>query len=134
MNLQTRVIGNWQPLKLNDASIYYGLMAEVRKTTGKTEFLHYQIRSPKYYLGVNPNYYSHLYEFHQDALGNRKELILVVWSNLLPTEVVTDNKLLETRAGDIVLINNLTSFHRAPNCLKESNGLGRWMARFIVAN
>lgn len=68
-------------------------------------------------------------DWHHDDAGYRSGFRFIVWSNTRPTEVrFADGTLLETKDGDVILIDNDEVEHRAP-----ADQAGRWFVRTGLA-
>lgn len=132
----TRVIGNWQPSRLERDVILTEFAAEVERLLGPFTCEFNTIRSPSYQLAGGGTPY-----WHRDGLGDH---LSIVWSNEMPTLIVLDDTayprdfrclvpdptapMLETRDGDIILVNNLDCIHSSP----ESKACQyRWFARLF---
>lgn len=122
---KTRVLTNWQPSRLDEKTI----QLELRVLLG-TLLLNAgipMVRSPKEHEELGD-----LQEigWHKDNQG--KDCMLVVWSNLKPTEVRFKNRRrLRARDGDVILLQNGAVEHRTPADAIDGR---RWFARTIVTN
>jgi hypothetical protein len=66
-------------------------------------------------------------EWHKDdsGYGVPASIQFIVWSNAQPTEIrLPDGSLLETKDGDVILIDNVEVEHRAP-----AAQINRWFVR-----
>lgn len=111
--METQVLQNWQPSKL-DKVVISKEFSEILSQW----FLVFDVRI----LSNDDAPHPHVKEWHDDE----GLAYTVIWANKHPTEVVflRNQTLLETRDGDVILLNNLESRHRTP----PSCPLGRWIA------
>lgn len=121
----TRVIGNWQPRVLPAQNLEEEFRSFLTTVFGNIPPLDQglsSIRSPVYH-DARP----HRDSFHCDGVPTSPSY-LILWSNVLPTEVRFNNDFsrLKTRDGDVLFLNNSEVEHRCPAPIK---GAGRWFIR-----
>lgn len=120
---RSRVLGNWQPSKLDPFTI-------------ETELKSYLEKIFKAYLCApviscrrpesNRNQDSSVNRFHSDGDVD----YFIVWSNKHSTIVkFRNNKLLKAQDGDVILVNNRKSEHMRPNIQDSGGGCTRWFIR-----
>ena len=119
---RTCVLFNWKPRKL-DHSLGERLRKRLIRAGLATHKFCVEVRDPE----VNQQQNARAQGWHQDAVGSR--LMLVMWSNIRPTEVrYLDGSRLQLRDGDVLLVNNDEVWHRAPEDQAD-----RWFLRTLVA-
>lgn len=121
---KTRVVGNWQPSNLDKETIFVEFQVEVNRIFDSS------INSLSGMTIRNHADYAYLKErqdFHIDCPPKLTEQWLLVWSNFAPTLVLfADGSLLKAMDGDIILIDNSSVKHRAPEDFFHPD---RWLAR-----
>lgn len=136
---RTRVIGNFQPSKFDKETIQNELDALLIKKFGKKtlknafRFDEVAIRDPAYNRDLAESRFGidQVGKFHHDKSGAR--IILVVWSNCLPTIVkLASGKTLAIKNGDIVLIVNHENKHRMPLRDIRKSESERWFYRRYI--
>lgn len=122
---RTRVLFNWQPSCLDTGTITDEFPAALRSAgvSGYPIF----VRPPswhRYSIRVCLDVQS----FHRDE--NDSPMLFVTWADRFPTEVMFDDgSLLETRDGDVILIDNIEARHRvSPAAVAYSD---RWFAKAV---
>lgn len=119
---RTRVIFNWKP-RILDHSLSIRLRRRLIRAGLTTHPYIVEVRDPE----INQQQNARAQGWHQDAVGSH--LMLVMWSNVRPTEIrFNDGTLLQVRDGDVVLVDNDEVWHRAPE-----NQVDRWFCRTLVA-
>lgn len=119
---RTRVVFNWRPRKL-DHTLGERLRRRLIRVGLVAHPYTVEVRDPD----VNKQQNAVAQGWHRDSVGSR--LMLVMWSNIRPTEVqFLDRSLLQLRDGDVLLVDNDEVWHRAPE-----DQSGRWFLRTLVA-
>lgn len=119
---RTRVLFNWKPRVL-DHTLGTRLRRRLIRAGLATHPFVVEVRDPE----VNAQQNARAQGWHQDAVGSR--LMLVMWSNVRPTEIrFIGGGFLRCREGDVVLVNNDEVWHRAPEDQAD-----RWFLRTLVA-
>ena len=119
---KTRVLFNWRPRSL-DHSLGDRLRRRLIRAGFATHPYTVEVRDPE----VNKQQNAAAQGWHQDSVGSR--LMLVMWSNVRPTEIrFADDTLLKSRDGDVLLVDNDEAWHRSPDDQRD-----RWFLRTLVA-
>src|SRR5438045_2672665 len=100
--MKTRVLTNWQPSRMDGKTIALEFQVLLGTFGFLTAIPEVRISPPDDEI-----------DWHQDNDG--MPLLLAVWSNRCPTEVrFKNNRRLEARDRDVILIDNEQTFHRMP--------------------
>lgn len=126
---RTRVLGNWQPSKLDYATIR-GEFVKFLQSHGlqigdRPDVAEVAVRNPDWHSGNDIPIGNIAFQWHKDCVAH--DYYAAMWSNVLPTQILrADGTELELQAGDVVLVENGVDRHRAP---VEIRGADRWFAR-----
>jgi len=117
--MNTRVLFNWKPRSL-DHTLDQRLRSRFMKEGWYTLPSLMRLRNP----ALNKCIFEEALVWHQDEPAE-VPLQFIVWSNVRPTEIrFPDGSSLETKDGDVILIDNQEVEHRAP-----ANQTDRWFVR-----
>lgn len=136
--MNAKVLTNWQPSRLDAATIEREFLALCRQHGLRICGNRCEVRSPqRHYTHAQEHPDDPAYGWHQDTHGvpgtslfdRVSDQITVMWSNVLPTEVARGHRRLRTRDGDVLLVDNLATKHRTPKGAELAN---RWFVRAHV--
>jgi hypothetical protein len=132
MELQpTRILGNWKPKNIKDLEdLGKRFQKKLKKLGLKAPAVwRMTLRDPSFNRDVANGFDPLGVEFHKD--DDDAQIMLLMWSNILPTEVISDKtgKPFQVKDGDILLLNNSAESHRAqPRAITETP-IERWFIR-----
>lgn len=130
--METKVLTNWKPSKLDNRTIRVEF-TELVESLGFSVEPQYGVEARDPEAGIIAHKVSDVGKrWHRDGTGIYQEHV-VIWSNILPTEVLLPNgSLLEAKDGDVILLENQAVMHRIP--AEAVDHPDRWFARAWVAN
>ena len=128
--MNAQILCNWQPSHLDAATIKREFLQLCAARGVRLCGDSLEVRGPSDHAEARWRQYSDpAFDWHKDeggALDRLTDRIVVMWSNVLPTEVAAGYERLKARDGDVLLVDNLTTRHRVPKGVEHAN---RWFVR-----